>query len=266
MASRDSSSPSRHSSKSTLSPEEPKRLSRKHSRRASSASSSVWATVTPFPAAKPSALTTTGAPRSLTRSNADSYLLCYSALPVGTPAARITSLAKDLDPSMRAASLSGPNMVRPRERKTSTIPATSGASGPTTVRSTLSLSARSASASVSSTSMRKSSASPAIPALPGATNKRPSPGHRFKLLTNACSRPPPPTTRTTIAHPGCVGLTYAQDPIYVCRSDARTHTCVTSNRVGGGDKRIRPMVDIQERPLCPLKQDFPTFLESSVQQ
>src|SRR5680860_1247268 len=31
MASRDSSSPSRHSSKSTLSPEEPKRLSRKHS-------------------------------------------------------------------------------------------------------------------------------------------------------------------------------------------------------------------------------------------
>ena len=55
---------------------------------------------------------------------------------VGTPASRISSFANALLPSRRAASARGPNARRPSASSASTRPATSGASGPTTVRST----------------------------------------------------------------------------------------------------------------------------------
>ena len=48
----------------------------------------------------------------------------------------MTSLANALEPSIRAAAADGPNTLRPRFLSSSASPATSGTSGPTTVRST----------------------------------------------------------------------------------------------------------------------------------
>ncbi len=58
------SSPSRNSSITTRAPASPNALPESMSRTASSASASVIATITPLPAARPSALTTIGAPFS----------------------------------------------------------------------------------------------------------------------------------------------------------------------------------------------------------
>ena len=58
------------------------------------------------------------------------------AIAVGTSAAAITSLAKAFEPSRTAASLDGPKQAMPAARTASATPATSGASGPTTTRST----------------------------------------------------------------------------------------------------------------------------------
>ena len=52
------------------------------------------------------------------------------AIPVGTPAAAITCLAKDFDPSSWAASLDGPKTAIPASRSASDTPAIRGASGP----------------------------------------------------------------------------------------------------------------------------------------
>ena len=60
------SSPSRNSSITTRAPASPKALPESMSRTASSASCRVIATITPLPAARPSALTTIGAPFSRT--------------------------------------------------------------------------------------------------------------------------------------------------------------------------------------------------------
>ena len=66
MANTESSSPVMHSSTTTSRPASPNRKSSIISRRASRARSSVWHTMSPFPAARPEALTTIGAPRSRT--------------------------------------------------------------------------------------------------------------------------------------------------------------------------------------------------------
>jgi hypothetical protein len=58
-----------------------------------------------------------------------------TARAVGTPAAAITSFAKALLPSSRAAAAEGPKARMPAARTASQTPATSGASGPTTTRS-----------------------------------------------------------------------------------------------------------------------------------
>src|SRR3954447_17382885 len=116
---------------------------------------------------------------------------------VGTPAAAMTSLANAFEPSRRAAARVGPNAARPRDSSSSTRPATSGASGPTTVRSTASRSARSASAPTSPMpTSGKVLASSAMPGLPGAARTSGPCGERWSARTIACSRPPAPTTRT----------------------------------------------------------------------
>jgi hypothetical protein len=61
---------------------------------------------------------------------------------VGIPASVMTCLAKDFEPSIMAAAASGPKQLIPAARSASAAPATSGASGPTTTRSGLSLRAR----------------------------------------------------------------------------------------------------------------------------
>src|SRR6266545_2699579 len=102
---------------------------------------------------------------------------------------------------MRAASRVGPNTVSPRACSSSARPATSGASGPTTVRSIDSRSAKSARPGTSAAAMATGVASSAIPALPGAAYIRSMARFLASPHTSACSRPPPPTTRTLTAFP-----------------------------------------------------------------
>ena len=65
-AMKETSSPSRNSSTTTRLPASPSRRARMSSSTASSASATVGQMKTPFPLARPSAFTTTGAPTSLT--------------------------------------------------------------------------------------------------------------------------------------------------------------------------------------------------------
>ena len=95
-------------------------------------------TTTPLPAAKPSSLTTQVGPKLSSAASISSALApgaMASACAVSTPCAAITSLAKALEPSIRAASLFGPNTAMPSSRRASATPATKGISGPMTTRS-----------------------------------------------------------------------------------------------------------------------------------
>src|SRR4051794_13293140 len=78
----------------------------------------------------------------------------------------------------------------PATASSSARPATSGASGPTTTRSTP------CSRATSSGSPNTTSASSTIPAFPGAHSTCGRWGERPSARTSACSRPPEPTTRT----------------------------------------------------------------------
>ena len=105
----------------------------------------------------------------------------------------MTCLAKDLEPSIRAAAASGPKQATPFSRSASAAPATSGASGPMTTRSGPSLRASATICSGTGATSGWVSATAAIPGLPGAACTLPlSP---LSLRTMACSRPPDPTTR-----------------------------------------------------------------------
>src|SRR3954447_25633464 len=114
----------------------------------------------------------------------------------------MTSFAKSLEPSSRAAARTGPKQPTEAARRASTAPATSGASGPTTTRSTPASTAAPASASGSAASRSSGSGSARIPALPGAHNNSGRWGERASARTSACSRPPEPTTRTLMGPKG----------------------------------------------------------------
>ncbi len=133
---------------------------------------SAWARVaqmaTPLPAANPSALIATGnlkRPRAAMASAGSSNA---SARAVGTPAARMIFLAKTLLPSSRAAAREGPKTGSPSAAQASTMPAQSGASGPTTIKSGRLALAQSVTAATSSAASGRLRASAAVPALPGA--------------------------------------------------------------------------------------------------
>ena len=85
----------------------------RQARACASASSRSSVTTTPLPAASPSSLTTCGAPRASSASATSSRVVQTRAIAVGTSAAAMTSLAKALLPSSRAASADGPNTAKP---------------------------------------------------------------------------------------------------------------------------------------------------------
>ena len=105
---------------------------------AASASATSSATVTPLPAASPSALITTpwGRPARRPPPAPRPGVCTRRQRAVGTPASSIACLANAFDPSRRAAAAVGPKASCPRSASASTRPPTSGASGPTTVKST----------------------------------------------------------------------------------------------------------------------------------
>ena len=94
-------------------------------------------TTTPLPAARPSSLTTYGAPNaSSAAATSSGGRADVARAAVGTPAAAMTSFANALEPSSCAAAPRRAEARRcPRARTASATPATSGASGPTTTRS-----------------------------------------------------------------------------------------------------------------------------------
>ena len=91
--------------------------------------------MTPFPAAKPSALITIGAPISSTYLIAALAELNRLKAAVGILCRKQNSFVKLLDPSSFAASALGPNALIPAMVSLSMRPPTNGASGPTTTKS-----------------------------------------------------------------------------------------------------------------------------------
>src|SRR3990172_1265317 len=100
-----------------------------------------------------------------------------------------------------AAARVGPKTRRPRARKRSTTPAASGASGPTTVSWTFSRATKSASSPWSVMGTFSTPGSRAVPPFPGATNTFWPRGLGASFQAIACSRPPPPMTRSFIRGP-----------------------------------------------------------------
>src|SRR5581483_10032449 len=113
---------------------------------------------------------------------------------VGMPACAITCLAKDLEPSIIAAPAPGPKQARPASRSAPAAPATSGASGPITTRSGVSLPASARICSGDGAVSGWVCASAAMPGLPGAACRSWSVS-RLSARSRACSRPPDPMTR-----------------------------------------------------------------------
>src|SRR4051812_23941834 len=105
------------------------------------------------------------------------------------------SLVNPFEPSSRAAALTGPNVLNPAASRSSTMPATSGASGPTTTKSTLLALQNAITAAWSAISRATHSASRAIPALPGAHQSFVVSGEAAIFQASACSRPPEPRRR-----------------------------------------------------------------------
>mmetsp|Transcript_21548 Transcript_21548/g.47288 ORF Transcript_21548/g.47288 Transcript_21548/m.47288 type:complete len:323 (+) Transcript_21548:841-1809(+) len=238
MAKKLASSPAMYSSITTRDPALPKTLPTSMSSMASSAIFSSMATMTPFPAASPSALTTMGAPCSFT------YALAFSASSNTAYAAVSTlylaqmSFMKALEPSSSAAALLGPKTLNPASLRESDRPATRGASGPTTISSTLFSLQKDTTAAWSSmfnlSPLRQVMfSSSAIPGLPGAQNSCSQNGDRLIFQARACSRPPPPTTRTfnfSFRSPACTdrtrrALRAAARCMWIRDSPLKKHDC-----------------------------------------
>src|SRR4051812_18487258 len=197
-ANSDTSGPSRYSSTSTGRP------ASSTARPCATAASRSGVTSTPLPAASPSSLTTYGMPGEAAATS--SSAVSSSAGPptgyeraVGTPAAAITCLAKDLLPSSWAACCEGPKQAMPASRTASAAPATSGTSGPTTTRSAPHSRARAAIATGSPTATASGCASARVPALPGPHASASTAGSEDRATHRACSRAPEPITSTRTA-------------------------------------------------------------------
>src|SRR5229473_8520708 len=118
----------------------------------------------------------------------------------------MNSLAKLLLDSNCAAACVGPKIFIPRRVNSSTTPSDSGSSGPTTVRSASIWWAVATSVSMDLVSPGTHVASSQIPPLPGRQNTSDTRCDCRSFHTSACSRPPPPMTRTFIVRHSRVGV------------------------------------------------------------
>src|ERR1051325_1001728 len=232
------SSPCRNSSTTTRAPASPRLFWFIMRSIAACASSTLAATTTPFPAARPSALTTMGAPRFATNALARSALwnVRYSA--VGMLWRTMNALAKSLDDSSCAAARVGAKILRPASRKASTTPAASAASEATR-----------AATSESPTSSRPLSR--AVPPLPGATNTFCTLGLCASFQAMACSRPPDPITRSfmSVAEVPHAGEDHGDAALVRGRDDLRVaHAAPGLDDRGGAGlgERVQPVAEREE--------------------
>src|SRR3954462_7654245 len=117
------------------------------------------------------------------------------------PFARHKSLVKPLEPSSCAAAALGPNTGIPAARRASATPATSGASGPITTRSTPLRCANSTTAAALHGSAGTHCAHRPIPGFPGAAINRPQLGDCLSRHASASSRPPEPNSNMSMDLP-----------------------------------------------------------------
>ena len=188
--------PASHSSTTTASPASPKMRSSMQPLTARTASSVPGQRATPLPAARPSALITTGEPCSVRKLIADVWSRNTRYSGPGTPASRMTWRAKLLLASIRAAAREGPKAGMPTSARRSTNPSTRGCSGPTTTRSAGISRARVTTAGTSSGEMATLVARRAVPELPPATHSSDTRALSLSRQARACSLPPEPTIRT----------------------------------------------------------------------
>ncbi len=151
--------------------------------------------ITPFPAARPSAFTTMGAPVSSINFLAGSTEVKRPYLAVGIWYLAHKSFINPFDPSNCAALADGPKTSIPSALRASASPSTSGASGPTTTRSMDFSFANCTSFSISPTLMGTHSACASMPAFPGAQYSVSQLSDCDNFHANACSRPPDPTNK-----------------------------------------------------------------------
>ena len=154
---------------------------------------------TPLPAARPSAFTTTGKTSACSRCSRASAKSVNVRWPRGRHVvAQHHALGEVLAALELCRLRDGPKTRRPSSRKRSTIPATSGASGPTTVRSMASsLGELDQSVDIAGQQVwpalgDRGDASVAWCAVHPIDRRTLGQGR----AQSACSRPPPPTTRT----------------------------------------------------------------------
>mmetsp|Transcript_8397 Transcript_8397/g.21471 ORF Transcript_8397/g.21471 Transcript_8397/m.21471 type:complete len:371 (+) Transcript_8397:1101-2213(+) len=211
------SSPSSNCSMTTSSPADPKAPSNITDLTASSASSRDSGIRTPFPAARPLALTTHSRPAAysaLTYSRAASYspFWKFRNAAVGRLYFVKRSFENALEASSSAARLLGPKHCMPFAAHASASPAHKGASGPTNTNATFFSVARATKpcTSVSPTATFVMSGSSDVPPFPGAQKTCPTFGDSRSFTAIACSRPPPPTT-STFAAPSLVAITLLRD-------------------------------------------------------
>src|SRR5690242_10440155 len=188
----------------------------------------------------------------------------------------MNALAKSLELSSCAASRVGPMIASPAARNASTMPAASGASGPTTVSPTASAFAKATSSAISVIGTLVSSASSPVPPLPGATKTFALRGLAAIFHASACSRPPEPITSTFTAKPS-LQVDLAEHVQHAAMIDAavelgnvrREHfdALVTDGdeREHGGDRpaagNVGPLNDrrgktetgLQDRPIAPVR-------------
>src|SRR5256886_1203005 len=162
----------------------------------SSVSSASRATSVPLPFARPSALTTKARRSPRTKSFALAGLSKTRWAGVGTPVRSISDLANALLLSMRPATWVGPKTSRPAAVRRSANPAATATSGPMTVKPTSRSFTKRATPSTSVASSPVLMAIDPVAALPGAQKTVSVSGLCSAFQVSACSRAPPPTTRT----------------------------------------------------------------------
>ena len=191
IANSETSGPSRYSSTTTAPP-----ARARHAAAWSRAACRSSVTTTPLPAGEPVVLDHVRGAELVERVRRPRSMVVHTcAMAVGTPASAMTCLAKAFEPSSCAAAPDGPNVANPAPRRASATPATSGASGPITTRSTASSRARRTTSSGSVAATAWLVPTSAVPALPGATCTAATAGSAASDRARACSRPPEPITR-----------------------------------------------------------------------
>ena len=189
------SSPARKSSITTRAPASPIELSSSIASIAACASAVVVATTTPLPAARPSAFTTIGAPRSSTYA-------CAAAASANVPVLRGRQAVprhERLGEILGAFELRG-GARRTEDRQPRRAERVDDAGGQRRLRSDHRQRDLVARDEVDQFGDRRaatltSAGSRAVPALPGATNTFATRGLCAIFHASACSLPPPPTTR-----------------------------------------------------------------------